>query len=287
MCIAAAIAGAAVVGAGASIYAGNKAADAQEKASQNSIQEQQRQYDQSRTDLAPWRSAGQNALGQLSNPTANFQASPDYAFRQSQGMQGIERSASARGGAFSGNALKALASYNSNLASGEFGNWWNRQAGLAGVGQAATNTTTQAGLITSGNISNNLLQQGDARASGIINQGNQISGALNSLAGAGGYFLGNRGNYGNGYVTSGAFGSNPSGNAAAGQYADWSDRRLKTDIHRIGEMPSGLPVYRFRYVFAPTEVRTGVMADEVMSFFPDAVVHDPSGYLKVKYAELG
>lgn len=186
------VAGAVVVaGVGGAVIgskAAGKAADAQTSASNASIAEQQREYDQSRTDLAPWRTAGANALTRLQTPISNFQASPDYAFRQQQGMQGIEKSASARGGAFSGNALKALAAYNSNLASGEFSNWWNRQAGLAGVGQSATNATTQAGLYTSGNISNNLLQQGDARASGIVNQSNIWGNALNGLAQGAGYF---------------------------------------------------------------------------------------------------
>jgi hypothetical protein len=124
----------------------------------------------------------------LSDPNANFKASPDYNFRQTQGLQGIQRSAAARGGAFSGNALKALADYNSNLASSEFGNWWNRQAGLAGVGQSATNTTTQAGIATSNNISNNLLQAGDARASGVVNSTNAWGGAINQLGSAAGYY---------------------------------------------------------------------------------------------------
>jgi hypothetical protein len=188
------VAGAAITVVGGAIegHQASQAAKAQAGASDASIAEQQREYDQSREDLAPWRAAGQNALTQLSNPNANFQASPDYAFRKSQGMLGIERSASARGGAFSGNALKALADYNSNLASGEFSNWWNRQAGLAGVGQSATNTTTQAGIATSNNISNNLLQQGDARASGIANQSNIWGNALNNLSQGAGYYFGNR-----------------------------------------------------------------------------------------------
>lgn len=64
-----AIAGAAVVGAGASLYAGNQQANAIEGASaieaqlaRESIAEQRRQYDQTRTDFAPYRDTGQNAL---------------------------------------------------------------------------------------------------------------------------------------------------------------------------------------------------------------------------------
>lgn len=172
----------------------SKAAKAQAAAQQAAINEQARQYDTTRADFAPWRQAGTNALAQLANPSQNFMASPDLEFRRSQGMQGIGNSFAARGGAFSGNALKALNEYNSNLASGEFGNWWNRQAGLAGVGQAATGSTAAAGANASGNISNLLAAQGDARASGITNSTNALLGGLGGLAGAvGGYFGGKGG----------------------------------------------------------------------------------------------
>ena len=48
----------------------------------------------------------------------------------------------------------------------------------------------------------------------------------------------------------------------AGGFAMMSDRRMKTDIVRIGSTPGGTPVYSFRYIFGgPTQI--GVMADEV------------------------
>lgn len=56
----------------------------------------------------------------------NFEASPDYAFRKQQGMDSIQGSAAASGGLLSGATLKALNSFNSNLASQEYGNSYNR-----------------------------------------------------------------------------------------------------------------------------------------------------------------
>ena len=48
----------------------------------------------------------------------------------------------------------------------------------------------------------------------------------------------------------------------AGGFAMMSDRRMKTDIVRIGSTPGGTNVYSFRYIFGgPTTI--GVMADEV------------------------
>lgn len=113
----------------------------------------------------------------------SFFASPDYAFRRSEGQRGIEQSSAARGGAFSGNALKALNQYNSNLAAGEFGNWWNRQAGLAGVGQNAVNNTAQFGQNATNAIGNAMIGAGDARASGIVGSANAWGNLLGGLGG--------------------------------------------------------------------------------------------------------
>lgn len=61
----------------------------------------------------------------------------------------------------------------------------------------------------------------------------------------------------------------------------FSDRRLKTDIRRVGVTDAGAPVYTYRYKGDDT-VHMGVMADEV----PNAAVLDPSGFYRVNYAEV-
>lgn len=61
----AAIIGASVIGAGASIISGNKAAKASQYAADQSAEVQQRMYDQSRADNEPWRQVGISALGKL------------------------------------------------------------------------------------------------------------------------------------------------------------------------------------------------------------------------------
>lgn len=78
MGVAAAIAGAAVVGAGASIISGNKAAGAAQYAADKSNEVEKYMYDTTRADYAPYRAVGYNALGKLaglygvgtSDPTA-------------------------------------------------------------------------------------------------------------------------------------------------------------------------------------------------------------------------
>lgn len=63
-----------------------------------------------------------------------------------------------------------------------------------------------------------------------------------------------------------------------------SDRKLKSDIKRIGTGPLGLPLYEYT-IFG--ERQRGVMADEVKQVMPDAVLRHPDGYDMVNYTMLG
>jgi len=64
-----------------------------------------------------------------------------------------------------------------------------------------------------------------------------------------------------------------------------SDARLKRDIRRIGELPSGLPVYSYRYLWSDAP-QVGVMAQEARELFPEAVA-EIDGYLSVDYSRIG
>jgi Chaperone of endosialidase len=77
-----------------------------------------------------------------------------------------------------------------------------------------------------------------------------------------------------------------------GNMSRTSDRRLKQDIVRVGEHPSGFGLYLFRYKPAYRDrcghARPfGVMADEVERVMPEAVVMHPEGYGMVCYPMLG
>ena len=65
----------------------------------------------------------------------------------------------------------------------------------------------------------------------------------------------------------------------------YSDRRLKTNIEKIGELANGLAIYAYDYIWGQHDI--GVMADEVEQVMPEAVVMMPSGYKAVNYAMLG
>lgn len=60
-----------------------------------------------------------------------------------------------------------------------------------------------------------------------------------------------------------------------------SDRRLKTDIRRVGQTDEGVPIFTYRYIWGGP-VMMGVMAQDV----PEAARMTDSGYLAVDYAEV-
>lgn len=190
------MAGGAIAGGIISSKGASNAADAQGQAADTAAAEQRRQYDQIRQDQAPWMAAGNSALEQLQRLNAgdysSFNASPDYNFTRSEGQRDIGNTFAARGGAGSGNALKALAQYNSGLASGQYNNYYNKIAGVAGVGQNATNSVQQAGTTAANNISNIQIGAGDARASGIIGASNAWGNSINQAASAFGDYYANR-----------------------------------------------------------------------------------------------
>lgn len=140
--------------------------------------------------------AARDASGgnQMAGPDYSaFYQSPDYQFRLNQGLSAVQGSAAAQGGLYSGNALRGINEFAQGSAASEFGNYVNRQLALAGMGQAATTQAGNAAMTTGTNVSNLLIGQGNARASGIIGQTNAIAGGVNDLASLygmyrGGYF---------------------------------------------------------------------------------------------------
>jgi hypothetical protein len=67
----------------------------------------------------------------------------------------------------------------------------------------------------------------------------------------------------------------------------FSDRRLKTDIQLIGQSPSGINIYSFRFINDTSKLYQGVLADELIGTeFESAVSQDESGFLIVDYGML-
>lgn len=178
-----AIAGAAVIGAGASIYAGSKASKAQKQAAQTAAASADRAdvtnryiFDTTRADYAPWRAVGAGALGKLADmygvstgvtdmvggegsapgtrmPVSTvggsryggFEVSPGYQFRIDEAIKAIERSAAARGGLRSGATMDAIQRRVQGEASNEYERYTARLMQLAGLGENANSGSANAG----------------------------------------------------------------------------------------------------------------------------------------------
>jgi hypothetical protein len=173
-------------------------------------------------------------------PQFNFSADPGYKFRLSQGTDAIQNSSAARGLGLSGATQKALARYGQNFASNEYGNAYNRysmnrafgkqaydtdrnfsyqnfmdaytrqnqqltqqfgrQYTLAGMGNNAASTMSSNAMNAAGSIAGIIGQGGNARAAGIMGQGQAYGQMAGNLAsGIGGAFQ-NQGNNNYGYA---------------------------------------------------------------------------------------
>lgn len=174
--------GAAAVTTIGGIAASNSAAGAQQNAAKGASEQSMAMYNRTRRDLHPYNQVGTNALQRLNadsrGKTNPFHTSEAYNFVRREGTRNIGNSFAAKGGAFGGNALRALAQYNTGLASQEHGNWWNQQMGLANLGENAAAQSGAFGQNTANQIGNNMLGAGDARASGIIGSANALSGGI-------------------------------------------------------------------------------------------------------------
>ena len=226
-------------GAKAAEKAGNLQADSSKYAADIS----QKQFEQTRKDQMPWLNAGKEALGGLQSyikdspdfndkwggriedayqggqltgglDPNNFQTDPSYQFRKQQGMDGLQSSAAAGGSLLSGAALKSLNEYNSNLASQEYGNAWQRDqtekqnlmstlsgnrsqdyqlfsnedtrqynqlANMAGVGQTTANSLGTFGANNAAAQGNYAINGANAQANGLVGAANAKTQAWNNI----------------------------------------------------------------------------------------------------------
>ena len=176
------------VGAAASIYSANK----QTAAAKAALNLQQNQYQQARTDLAPYRDLGNNALGSLNalygygtgtgtggqpgTPNyTGFANSPDYNFALQQGGLAVDRSAAARGLLQSGGNIKDQIAFGQGLASQQYGNYVARLQNMLQVGAGAAGGSASAATAFGTQGGQSLNNVGAAQASGAVGIANALS----------------------------------------------------------------------------------------------------------------
>lgn len=205
--------------------AADNAADQSAQATAASVAEQRRQFDINQANQAPFLAAGTGAVNRLgagvraggefgSTMPFDFQydpnADPGTAFRMSEGVKALDRSAASRGGLLSGATLKGVQRYGQDLGSQEYQNAFNRYltgfnantgernslfnriSGVAGTGQTATNQVGVAGANMAGNVGNAYMtdaaNQGNAAMAAAGMRSSAFSGGANAL----GRLYGNR-----------------------------------------------------------------------------------------------
>lgn len=205
------IAGAIALGAGASIYSGNKAADAQKKAAATAASAEEKKLQQIRSDLAPYRDTGASALSRYADAMGlngdaardqfrtDFRTDPGYGFAFDEGMRATEGSAAARGGLLSGGTLKALQRRGQGMADQQYGSYLDRFMGLANMGQNSAAQTGQFASASGARQGQYALDAGAARAGGYLSAAQGVNGAISNGLQLYGYMNGNRAPAGGAY----------------------------------------------------------------------------------------
>ena len=202
---------AAVVGAGiggallssrAQTKAANTASNAQERAAQLGIEQQNRQFEAVQKLLSPFVTAGtgslsaqQNILG-LNGPAAQqaaisaLEGSPQFAALTRQGEDAILANASATGGLRGGNVQASLAQFRPQLLAQLIDRQYAQLGGLTSLGQNAAAGVGNAGMQTGNNVAGLLGQMGGAQAGSALAAGSAQAGIYNALGSSLGMYAG-------------------------------------------------------------------------------------------------
>jgi len=152
-------------------------------------------------EFAPYEGQAQNAYTTYGNALglngaertaaaqSAYSTSPGYQFQMDQGLQALERSASARGMLASGNTSAYILGYSQGLASQDYSSWLDRLNGLGqqGVGIAGAKAGIQTGTGSKAYetadsradlIYNAATSAGNAQASATAAEGQGILGAI-------------------------------------------------------------------------------------------------------------
>lgn len=201
---AAVVGGSALLGTGAQLYSSSQAAGQQRDAAASSNALIKSMYDQTRTDLSPYRDLGSNSSNQLMsmlpqltqqfNPTMDqLSQTPGYQFTLDQGLKAVNNSNSGQFGAGSGPLGKGIAQFATGLASQtynqQFQNYWTGNQNAYNMLLGPTQLGANAGAVQAGQNFNtgnamggNIIGAGNAAGAASLAQGNAVAGApINAL----------------------------------------------------------------------------------------------------------
>lgn len=186
------------IAAGGSLLSGiiggisaNRASKRARKSQIEALAETRRQFDKSLELAQPGIDRGNIAGDELlrllglaeGGSDIDLTGIPGFDFQTEQGTRALNAARSS-GGTSGGALTRDFARFNQGLASDFYRDYANRLANLAGTGQSAA---LQAGnqAIASGNTGAQILTNiGNTRASGVINQSNAVTGAIDDIFGS-------------------------------------------------------------------------------------------------------
>ena len=242
-------------------------------------------YDSIKGSTEPLISGGNNAFdmlraftsgGSVNGQTATqaYSQTPGYQTALDSGVRAIGSSQAAKGLLNSGSTLKGITKYGEDLGTQYYQQLLDNLFKQSSLGVTAQGVLSDAGKYTDstrttspgigGLLGGLLLTAATGGLGGLAGLGGAAgagaAGSAAGLAGAGFTSLGN-----NLMLAPGL-----------------SDRRLKKDIVKIGELEDGLGLYEWQYTFKKGRHR-GVMADEVEKLRPWALGPRVEGYATVNY----
>jgi hypothetical protein len=237
------------------------AIETQKDSTDKIIEAQEAALAQARSDLQPFRQAGEAELSGLTSlvtdPNAQLAFIEDNPFFDSLAKRATDTlfsSTAAGGKAFSGGTAEALQTSMLLLGTDLLNQNINQRQNIVNTGAnaaagQATATQNTAGITSSAlqnnanNVSNLLTQQGNVRAANQIGINNaNVQGSQNLL--------------------------NAGLSAAALALCDIN---AKENIKHVGFMNNGLPLYKFNYK-GDNETHINVMAQDVEKLIPEAVI---------------
>jgi hypothetical protein len=199
-----------------SAFTGSAQKKAINKSSAEAMGHLQTGYDQARGDvtgyadkaqsyLSPYLQGGGQANALLASylgvngpeaqtkAMADFQNDPGYQAQFNAGVGALDRSATARGGLYSGAAMKGLQDYGQQFARTAFNDRINQLSGFSGQGLQAAGGAAQLAGNTGNTLGNLSFGLGQQQASNSINKGNALAQAssigVNNLMNLGGLAL--------------------------------------------------------------------------------------------------
>ena len=264
------------MGGGKGDDSGSKAADAQVRANNASIAEMRRQFGITQENIAPWLTAGQDALGvtqESATPQgldallAQIMGTDTFGSLVDERQRGVQGQLAAGGLTRSGTAMQEAARVPTDLALALENMLTGRQSGISSTGASAAVGLGNLGQSNSSGIAGLMSQSGNAISSGIITdqqaraQGQQN--LFNTAATIGSKFM---------------------------DFMDFSDPRLKENVEQVSSIHD-LGVYQWDWkaetkgTLIDGRSNIGFMADEVQEKYPHHV-GEFGGFMVIDYPAL-